>query len=312
MAQILFGVQYNGVSMSSVIGPLDFARMTEALGFRSFFVPELETLPTLDPFILLSAVAQHTERMRLGTGVAVLPFRSPYQTAKIATSIDVLSGGRMVLGLGSGGVFNDDFGVEGVRPEDRRTLTDEGLELVRRLLSEERVTHSGAHHRMEDMALEPRSVQQPHLPIWTGAMWNGRFSRRMLERTAKWADGFHPHGMTPQGYAEGKAAIEEMAAGLGRDPSQLEWSCNMYLCMGDSREAAMEEVRRSMRERFGDDAWELDPDTLLLGSAADCVESIEAFAEAGVGHFVINALCGPEALLETYEGFAGEVMPKFQ
>ena len=312
MAQILFGVQYNGVSMSSVIGPLEFARWAEGLGFRSYFVPELETLPTLDPFILLSAVAQHTERMRLGTGVAVLPFRSPYQTAKIATSIDVLSGGRMVLGLGSGGVFNDDFIVEGVRPEDRRSLTDEGLELVRRLLSEERVTHSGAHHRMEDMALEPRSVQQPHLPIWTGAMWNGRFSRRMLERTAKWADGFHPHGMTPHGYAEGKAAIEEMAAGLGRDPSRLEWSCNMYLCMGDSREAAMEVVRRSMRERFGDDAWELDPDTLLLGSAADCVESIEAFAEAGVGHFVINALCGPEALLETYEAFAGEVLPKFQ
>ena len=171
--------------MSAVIGPLDFARKTEALGFRSFFVPELETLPTLDPFILLAAVAQHTERMRLGTGVAVLPFRTPYQMAKIATSIDVLSGGRMVLGLGSGGVFNDDFGVEGVRPEDRRAITDERLELVRRLLSEERVTHSGAFHRMEDMALEPRSVQQPHLPIWTGAMWNGRFSKRMLERTAK-------------------------------------------------------------------------------------------------------------------------------
>ena len=311
MAQVQFGVQYNGISMSGVIGPLEFARRMEALGFRSYFVPELETLPTLDPFILLSAVAQHTERMRLGTGVAVLPFRSPYQTAKIAASIDVLSGGRMVLGLGSGGVFNDDFIVEGVRPEDRRSLTDEGLELVRRLLSEERVTHRGAHHAMEEMALEPRSVQQPHLPIWTGAMWNGRFSRRMLERTAKWADGFHPHGMTPQGYAEGKAAIEEMAAGLGRDPSRLEWSCNMYLCMGDSREAAMEEVRRAMRQRFGDDAWGLDPDTLLLGTAAECIESIEAFAEAGVGHFVINALCGPEALLENYEGFAVEVMGRY-
>ena len=311
MAQVQFGVQYNGVSMSEVIGPLDFARRMEALGYRSFFVPELETLPTLDPFIVLAAVAQHTERMRLGTGVAVLPFRSPYQMAKIAASIDVLSGGRMVLGLGSGGVFNGDFGVEGVRPEDRRSLTDEGLELIRRLLSEERVTHEGTHHRMQDMALEPRSVQQPHLPIWTGAMWNGRFARRILERTARWADGFHPHGMTPQGYAEGKAAIEEMAAGLGRDPSKLEWSCNMYLCMGQTREEATAEVRRAMRQRFGEDAWELDPDTLLLGTPADCIESVEAFAEAGVGHFVINALCPPEALLETYEGFAAEVMGRF-
>lgn len=311
MPQAEFGVQYNGISMAASIGPLEFARRAEALGFRSYFVPELETLPTLDPFILLAAVAQHTERLRLGTGVAVLPFKSPYQMAKIATSIDVLSGGRMVLGLGSGGVFNNDFAVEGVRPEERRAITDERLELVRRLLSEERVTHSGAYHQMEETALEPRSVQQPHLPIWTGAMWNGRFSRRMLERTARWADGFHPHGMTPRGYAEGKAAIEEMAAALGRDPSRLEWSCNMYICMGRTKDEAMAEVRRSMRQRFGDDAWELDPDTLLLGTPADCIERIEAFAEAGVGHFVINALCDPDALLGTYEGFASEVMRRF-
>ena len=311
MPQAEFGVQYNGVSMAASIGPLEFARRMEALGFRSYFVPELETLPTLDPFILLAAVAQHTERLRLGTGVAVLPFKSPYQMAKIATSIDVLSGGRMVLGLGSGGVFNNDFTVEGVRSEERRAITDERLELVRRLLSEERVTHSGAYHQMEETTLEPRSVQQPHLPIWTGAMWNGHFSRRTLERTSRWADGFHPHGMTPRGYAEGKAAIEEMAAALGRDPSRLEWSCNMYICMGRSRDEAMEEVRRSMRQRFGDDAWELDPDTLLLGTPADCIERIEAFVEAGVGHFVINAMCGPNALLGTYEGFASEVMGRF-
>lgn len=311
MAQVKFGVQYNGVSMSGAIGPLEFARRMEPLGYRSYFVPELETLPTLDPFILLAAVAQHTERMKLGTGVAVLPFRSPYQTAKIAASIDVLSGGRMVLGLGSGGVFNNDFVVEGVRPEDRRSLTDEGLDLVRRLLSEERVTHSGEHHQIEDMALEPRSVQQPHLPIWTGAMWNGRFSRRMLERTARWADGFHPHGMTPQGYVVGKAAIEEMAAELGRDPSRFEWSCNMYLCMGRTREDAMAEVRHAMRARFGEDAWDLDPETLLLGTPADCAEGVAAFAEAGVGHIVVNALCGPDALLETYERFAAEVVGRF-
>ena len=85
----------------------------------------------------------------------------------------------------------------------------------------------------------------------------------------------------------------------------------MYICMGRTKDEAMEEVRRSMRQRFGDDAWELDPDTLLLGTPADCIERIEAFAEAGVGHFVINALCGPGALLGTYEGFASEVMGRF-
>ena len=310
MPPVTFGVQYNGISMASVVGPLDFAERTEMLGYRSYFVPELETLPALDPFVLLASVAQRTRRMRLGTGVAVLPFRSPYQMAKIATSIDVLSEGRMVLGLGSGGVFNDDFAVEGVRPEERASITDERIALVRRLLAEPDVTHHGAHHRMERIALSPRSVQQPHLPIWTGAMWNGGFARRPLERTARWADGFHPHGMTPQGYAEGKAAIEEMAAAYGRDPAAFEWSCNMYVCMGKTRDDARREAEAAMRGRFGDDAWEMDPATLPLGTASDCAETLEAFVEVGVTHFTINALCAPDALLPTYERFAAEVIPR--
>ena len=311
MPSIEFGVQYNGISMASVIGPLDFAGKMESLGYRSYFVPELETLPTLDPFILLASVAQRTQHMRLGTGVAVLPFRSPYQIAKIATSLDVLSEGRVVLGLGSGGVFNNDFAVEGVRVEDRQQITDERLALVRRLLSETNVTHLGAFHRMDDMTLEPRSVQQPHLPIWTGAMWNNGFAKRPLERTARWADGFHPHGMTPKGYAEGKAAIEEMAASYGRDPATFEWSCNMYLCMGRTKDDAYREVTAAITQRFGEDAWDINPATLPLGTPADCIETLEGFVEAGVTHFTINALCEPAALLPTYERFAAEVIPHF-
>ncbi len=310
MPPVAFGVQYNGISMASVIGPLEFAEQAETLGYRSYFAPELETLPALDPFILLASVAQRTRRMRLGTGVAVLPFRSPYQMAKIAASIDVLSSGRMTLGLGSGGVFNNDFSVEGVRAQDRGAITDERLALVRRLLSEPSVTHHGAVHRMEQAALAPRPVQQP-LPIWTGAMWNGGFAPRALERTARWADGFHPHGMTPKGYAEGKAAIEEMAVSYGRDPTAFEWSCNMYVCIGRTKDDAYKDAQAAMRQRFGADAWGLDPATLPLGAPADCAETLEAFVEAGVGHFTINALCPPEDLLPIYEQFAAEVIPRF-
>jgi alkanesulfonate monooxygenase SsuD/methylene tetrahydromethanopterin reductase-like flavin-dependent oxidoreductase (luciferase family) len=85
----------------------------------------------------------------------------------------------------------------------------------------------------------------------------------------------------------------------------------MYLCMGQTRDDAYREVQAAMRQRFGDDAWEIDPATLPLGTPADCIETLEAFVRAGVTHFIINALCTPEALLPTYERFAAEVIPHF-
>ena len=311
MAQIEFGVQYNGASMAATVGPIEFAEWTERLGFRSYFAPDLLTLPTLDPFALLAAVAVRTERMRLGTGVAVVPFRSPYQLAKVAASVDALSGGRMVLGVGSGQMIGGDFDIEGARPEERGAITDERLALVRRLLAELAVTHDGPRHPMRDVALLPRPVQSP-LPIWTGAMWSGNgFARAPLERTARLADGFHPNGMTPAGYAEGRRIIEETAAGVGRDPAAFTWSCNMYVCMGESRGAAYRELLAAMARRFGDDAWDVDPASVLIGNAEECAEAVEAFADAGVRHFTVNALCAPESLLATYERFAAEVIPRY-
>ena len=85
----------------------------------------------------------------------------------------------------------------------------------------------------------------------------------------------------------------------------------MYLCMGQTKEDAYREVQAAMRQRFGDDAWAIDPATLPLGTPADCIETLEAFIEAGVTHFTMNALCTPGALLATYEQFASQVMPHF-
>lgn len=311
MPHIQFGVQYNE-AMADVIGPMEFAEQMEALGYRSYFVPDIETLPALDAFVILAGAAQRTRHMRLGTGVLVLPFRSPYQLAKVFASLDVLSGGRAVLGLGVGGLFLKDFEVEGVKMEDRRRTTDERIELVQRLLTETNVTHHGAFHDMDDVTLQPRPIQRPRPPIWTGAMWNDGFAKHPLVRAARWADGFHPHGMTPQGYVEGKATVEDLAVSYGRDAAAFEWSCNMYLCMGPSKDTAQEAFKTAMVQRFGKDVWDVDPRTVTLGTSADCIETLEEFVEAGVTHFTINAMCEPSVLLATYEQFAGEVMSHFQ
>ncbi len=165
---------------------------------------------------------------------------------------------------------------------------------------------------MDDATLQPRPAQQPNPPIWTGAMWNNGFARHPLERTARWADGFHPNGMPAQAYAEAKDIISESAASLGRDPAALEWSCNIYLCMGPTKQAAFQEAERAMVQRYGGDAWDIDPATLILGPVSECVETIEEFAAAGVTHFTINPLCEQPTLVANFEQFAAEVIPHFE
>jgi alkanesulfonate monooxygenase SsuD/methylene tetrahydromethanopterin reductase-like flavin-dependent oxidoreductase (luciferase family) len=233
-----FGVQYNGVSMGQVMGPLEFAGKVEAWGYDSFFVPDLETLPTLDALTVLASVAQKTGRLMLGTGVLVLPFRSPYQLAKAAASIEMLSNGRLILGLGTGGVIPKDFEVEQVSLRDRGSITDERLHILRRLLTEAHVSHRGRHHQFDNVTLEPKPIQRPHFPLWIGATWQGRFAGPAIRRTGRWGDGFHPHDTPVTGYAEAQDRIREQAALYDRDPDGIVWACNMWLCMGATKDRA--------------------------------------------------------------------------
>jgi hypothetical protein len=113
MSDVTFGLGYSANVVGSVIGPLEYAERFEAAGYRSLFIPDLEVSPALDPMVTLAAIAQRTTRMRLGIGVLALPFRHPYQLAKTALSLSEVSGGRFVLGVGTG-IFSKDFDVEDV------------------------------------------------------------------------------------------------------------------------------------------------------------------------------------------------------
>ena len=116
----------------------------EAWSYSIFWAPEFLGIPTLEPFPVLSAVAQHTSRIRLGTGIAGLAVRSPVQMAKAAVTTDILSNGRFVLGLGLGGLIPKDLEVENVSSlRERGRISNERLEVLSRLFSERTVSHSG-------------------------------------------------------------------------------------------------------------------------------------------------------------------------
>jgi alkanesulfonate monooxygenase SsuD/methylene tetrahydromethanopterin reductase-like flavin-dependent oxidoreductase (luciferase family) len=157
--------------------------------------------PFGDPWILLSAAALATERLRLGTLLTPVARRRPEQLARQLATLDALSGGRMIFAAGLGAPIEDEFGSFGDTTDSvvLAERLDEGLGLLARYWSGERVNHSGRHYEVRDVELLPATVQRPHPPIWIGGYWP---HRRPMRRAARW-DGVVPlfesarHGVAP-------------------------------------------------------------------------------------------------------------------
>jgi alkanesulfonate monooxygenase SsuD/methylene tetrahydromethanopterin reductase-like flavin-dependent oxidoreductase (luciferase family) len=154
-----------------------------------------------DPWMLLTAAALATTRIKLGPMVTPVPRRRPQQLARQVSTLDQLSGGRVILGAGLGGPIEDEYGSFG-EPTDPKLLAellDEGLYLLDRYWSGEAVTHDGRHHQVHDVTLLPTPVQRPRVPVWIGGFWP---HRRPMRRAARW-DGAIPlfvsatHGHAP-------------------------------------------------------------------------------------------------------------------
>jgi probable F420-dependent oxidoreductase len=172
------------------------ARAAEAAGFASVFVtdhpfPEDEWLATgghhaLDPFVALSFAAGATTTVRLFTNLCVLPYRNPFLAAKSALSLDVLSGGRLTLGVGAG-YLRPEFRALGVDFDERNELLDEAIVAVKRAWSESGLQLSGRHFDARGHTMLPRPIQSPHPPIWVGGN-----SKRAIRRAVDLADGWTP------------------------------------------------------------------------------------------------------------------------
>jgi alkanesulfonate monooxygenase SsuD/methylene tetrahydromethanopterin reductase-like flavin-dependent oxidoreductase (luciferase family) len=138
-----------------------------------------------DPWMLLTAAALATTRIKLGPLVTPVPRRRPQQLARQVSTLDNLSGGRVIFGAGLGGPIEDEYGSFG-EPTDARLLAerlDEGLDLLDRYWSGEWVTHHGRHYQVQDVTLLPRPLQRPRVPVWIGGFWP---HRRPMRRAARW------------------------------------------------------------------------------------------------------------------------------
>jgi len=214
-----------------------YLRRAEALGFEAAVtIDHLLTTPPayactwLEPIALLSALAGVTERIRLGTMVLVLPLRNPVYFAKEWATLDVLSGGRSILGVGVGWA-EEEFALMGVPRKERGRRTEEGLELIRALWAGDDVSYSGRIFSVRNLTIDPKPVQKPHPPIWIGG-GSQPFEKiyaqtvtdvtPVLRRVARYADAWVPHSSaTPDEVQRDWAVIERAAPEFGRRAADI-------------------------------------------------------------------------------------------
>jgi len=306
---------------------IDLARLAERLGYDSVWgndhvhAPAYVRADYAEPprfyelLVTLAAVAGATERVRLGTAVLVLPLREPVTLAHQAATLDQLSGGRLVLGVGLGS-YREEF--EAVRPRCagvvRGDLMDEMLVGVRMLLTERRAAMTGEHVAF-DVELHPKPAQA-RLPILVGGNHPSA-----LRRAAMLGDGWIPTGVDAAAIRRGREQIAELAATAGRDPSRLAVAPQIMCCLARSREQAQARFRGSryyahLRSLAGSTlvgALDQAEAVNLVGTPADVVERVDALAAAGVGELgAISFLADTvEQMAEDIELFAETVMPRF-
>ena len=169
-----------------------------------------------EPLVTLAFMAGVVETPMLGLGVLVVPYRNPVVTAKMLATLDVLSGGRLVLGVGVGWT-REEFGVLGASYPDRGAVTDEYVQIFKELCAKDQLQFDGKHYKVSNVAFYPSPVQKPQPPVWVGG-----YSLAALHRVVRLDDCWYPSNIDPPTLVEKLATLRRFCREAGRDPNGVE------------------------------------------------------------------------------------------
>jgi probable F420-dependent oxidoreductase len=283
----------NNQGIDDVQAIVRLAIQAEELGFDSVWASDhifnvsyvferIGDKPYYDPLTILSYVAAVTTRIRLGTSVLVLPYHHPMRLAKAAATLDVLSGGRVILGVGVG-VIEQEFNALGSRYAERGAITDEAIAIMQALWTQVVPSHDGRLYRFSGMPFAPKPMQKPHIPIVIGGV-----SLAAIRRAARVGNGWHPMAMPPEVLRERMRYLAEQAQAAGRAAADIPVSMSVSL-----------QGRRAGRSTLGT-------------TPAEIVRNVQALASLGVETVVIAPSTGDvQAMTSALEMIAREVMPAF-
>jgi probable F420-dependent oxidoreductase len=279
---------------------VDFARKCEAMGCDSLWTIDRIAYDNLEPLTLLAAAAGATQRIRLGTSVLLGNTRHPVHLAKIIATLDFISGGRVTLGLGFGS-RESDYKAVNVPFEHRGSRAVEQVALMKRLWSEENVTHRGRFFHVESLTLGPRPIQQPHPPIWTGGG-----AEAALKRAGTWADGFISGSSAIAEFHTTWEKIAGYAVAAGRDPNKIAKASLAFMAIDDDKAQAVKAVEDYTMRYYGRLRGAVEP-VSIVGSAAQCAEKIEYFFSKGIDTLIIG-VADPDP--KQLDAFGAKVLPQ--
>lgn len=287
----------------------DVARIEE-LGFDSAWTSEhvFFYFPTFDALTTLAAAAALTTRIRLGTAVLLLPLRPAALAAKEITSVDVISGGRLTLGVGVGGEFPKEFEAVGSPVKERGARTDESIEVLRTLWTQDNVRFDGRFTKLGGVTLMPKPLQPGGPPLWIA----GR-SDAAIRRAGRLGDGYLPYLFSPERFASSMAEVRREAEAAGRDPDAIEPGLYQFICLADSYDEAKRMSIDDLSRRYNQPFEKIVDRYVVMGTAEDCARRLSDFAEAGVGHFLLVPIVRDIGdFMPQVEAYASEILPRFR
>jgi probable F420-dependent oxidoreductase len=276
-----------------------FAQRAEALGFCDLWVTEntLDHVFCFDPVVVLTYAAAVTRKIRLGTSVVVLPVHNPIHVAHQWATLDYVSGGRAILGVGLG---RDHHYEQFQTPTDARVRRfREGVELIKALWTEPRVNYRGRIFRLGDGTMAPKPVQKPRPPIWMGVGHPDA-----LRRTAAIADGWMGSGGSSNAaFLRSVPMLREALEKAGRDPGNFPISKRVFLSVDERPEVAHAELHRWFtvvyRNPEGTDA------SGIHGTPEQVRDRLEELVAAGANHLLLNPVARHAEQLEALAELAG-------
>jgi probable F420-dependent oxidoreductase len=286
---------------------VEIVELVDRSGYDSLWVGDHISfaVPVLDPLLQLAQAAVASRRLTLGTSVYLLPLRHPAPVAKQVATLDHLTEGRLIFGVGVGGEFAKEYEVCGVPIGERGARLTDGIKLLRKFWSGGNVSHSGRYYgSFTDVPMRPPARQDCGPPIWCGGRSEGA-----LRRTGRLGDGWLSYVVTPDMYRASLQKIDAAAREAKRSMTTFGSGHLLFTRIDDSYETALDAATETLSVRYAMDFRRAAQRYCALGRPEQVVERIREFHAAGLRHVILDLLGPYEQRQDQITWFAAEAMP---